>query len=646
MENLALSLRQRKILYTIQQQEDYITGKNLADQFKVTARTIRNDIVEINHALKPYQAEILSVQSKGYLFQAQDPAMIDQLNRIDHAFFTKEDRIRYLAFRLCLAEEPLNLYDLEEEIFTSHTTLLYDLHTLGKEYSRCDPYIQMIFSKNEVSFEKDERKLRSVLLDLFHKGWDYNSKGNAFYGFHFLDEDLIALLSQKVPEFIQDHNIHMDDPPLIALELTIAIMYYRIQTGHTLSPSVSLIKENTSIYLICNELFALLESYCKCSFSAAEQDYIYSFLLSVHLPKGKPINRENASSYFGPITLETADAYIDELKRTFLIDFSNDRDFYATLVMFLRELQTGKCIFTHQQNIYHIKSRLLGECEFAYLFQKFAISYMGRMLNEIEFANLSILFSGALDYYQALHPEAKLRTVLCCHENFASSWALKRRLLSRYHDYIDIVNLLPIHSKDTYDFSDIDLILTTISKKTGSFPEYKKLFVDPTPRTDLSYLSIPIQMHSMRKICYLPDFSPDQLFASAYWHEKENFSQIFPVIEKLASDFIQDGIAEEKHLMDILSRETHFSFVVKPGIVFLTSHIPAAQTRLSFMTLDHRIMWNNYKVRIIVMGLFRKEDILMLFYLKILFYSPDLDMNVLKRLKTREEVTRFFLTLS
>lgn len=68
--------------------------------FKVTARTIRNDIVEINHMLKPYQAEIISVQSKGYLFQAENPGIISQMNRIDYAFFTKEDRIRYLAFRL------------------------------------------------------------------------------------------------------------------------------------------------------------------------------------------------------------------------------------------------------------------------------------------------------------------------------------------------------------------------------------------------------------------------------------------------------------------------------------------------------------------------------------------------------------------
>lgn len=643
MENLALSLRQRKILYTIQQQDSYITGKSLANMFKVTARTIRNDMVEINHVLKPYHAEILSVQSKGYLFQAENPEEINQMNRIDHAFFTKEDRIRYLAFRLCLADEPLNLYDLEDEIFTSHTTLLYDLHAIKKTYAMTEPYIQMILSKNEVSFEPDERKLRAVLLDLFHKGWDYNFKGNAFYGFHFLDEELISFLAKILPKLLQKYNIYMEDPSLVALELSLAIMYHRIQTGHLLTSSVPIVKENTGIYLACRELFDILESYCKCSFPTVEKDEIYSFLFCMHVLDGNSIDNENASSYFGPVTLETANAYIQELSDVFQIDFSADRDFYKTLVLYLRELHTGKHIFSHQQNISHIKRCLLGECEFAYLFQKFAVSYMGRMLNEIELTNLAILLSGPLDYYQALHPERKLRTVLCCHENFTTNWALKRRILSRFHDHIEITDLLPIHSKDTFDFSDTDLILTTISGKASTFPEDKKLLIDPNPRANLDYLSLPIQMRSMRKICPLPHFSPKELFASAYWHERETFTDVFSIIEKLASDFIHDGIAQEHHLFDILSRETHFSFVLKPGIVLLSSHIPAAETRLSFMSLDHRVMWNNYKIRVIVMALFRKEDLRMLFYLKILFYSSSLDMDTLKNLKSREEITRFFL---
>ena len=176
METLPLSLRQRKLLHTLQKQDSYITGKKLADMLRVSSRTIRSDIAEINLVLAPHQATILSTHSKGYLFQAEKPEKIKELNRIDAAFFTKEDRIHYLTQRLCLSDEPLNLFDLEDEIFISHTTLMYDLQTIKKKYTMNDPYIQMILSKNEISFEKDEAKIRRILLNLSHENWDYTHK--------------------------------------------------------------------------------------------------------------------------------------------------------------------------------------------------------------------------------------------------------------------------------------------------------------------------------------------------------------------------------------------------------------------------------------------------------------------------------------
>ena len=134
MDKLNLSLRQRKLLHMMQEQTTYITGNELAKQLGVSPRTIRSDIVEINQNILPYHAKILSARSKGYLYTAENPEIIQQLNQIDTAFFTKEDRIRYLAFRLCLTDEHLNLFDLEDEMFISHTTLEHDLHSLKMHY--------------------------------------------------------------------------------------------------------------------------------------------------------------------------------------------------------------------------------------------------------------------------------------------------------------------------------------------------------------------------------------------------------------------------------------------------------------------------------------------------------------------------------
>ena len=122
-KTLNLSLRQKKLLHIMQGTEGFITGNELARQLSVSPRTIRSDVAEINRTLAPHRAQILSERSKGYLYSAEDPNAIENMNRIDYAFFTKDDRIRYLAFRLCLSDEPLDMYDLEDEMYVSRTTL-------------------------------------------------------------------------------------------------------------------------------------------------------------------------------------------------------------------------------------------------------------------------------------------------------------------------------------------------------------------------------------------------------------------------------------------------------------------------------------------------------------------------------------------
>ena len=80
MDKLNLSLRQRKLLHMMQEQTTYITGNELAKQLGVSPRTIRSDIVEINQNILPYHAKILSARSKGYLYTAENPEIIQQLN--------------------------------------------------------------------------------------------------------------------------------------------------------------------------------------------------------------------------------------------------------------------------------------------------------------------------------------------------------------------------------------------------------------------------------------------------------------------------------------------------------------------------------------------------------------------------------------
>ena len=144
MKALDLSLRQKQILHIMQHTNEDVTSAALGNQLGVSSRTVRSDIIKINEALGPYDARILSLKSKGYRFEASDTKLIESLNQIENTLFTKENRVRYLAFQLCLSEEPLNLYDLEDEMYISHTTLEHAVRDLTYKYVEHEPWRRCI----------------------------------------------------------------------------------------------------------------------------------------------------------------------------------------------------------------------------------------------------------------------------------------------------------------------------------------------------------------------------------------------------------------------------------------------------------------------------------------------------------------------
>lgn len=643
MNKLNLTLRQRKLLHMIQEQTTYITGNELAQQLNVSPRTIRNDVVAINKNIFPYEAQILSERSKGYLYYAKDPDIIQKLNQIDTAFFTKEDRVRYLAFRLCLTDEALNIYDLEDEMFVSHTTLEHDLHYLKMRYVLSEPNIKLEQKKDNISFEKNEKKRRAVLNQLFHEDWNYNTSGNTYYGYNFLNKDILDYIMDEVPLHLSRYKIAMEDPSLVSLNLSIAIMYHRVVSGHPLPSTPPLPKPDTQANFATNSLVDALEGQLHCCFSHEERDDIYQRIASGHLPDISKMDFSELSKYFGPITLNLADAYLKKIKKVFNLDFTGDRDFYITLLAYLQYLQTPIHIFNKQGNPNIAKKNLLKEMEIAYLFQDLALEYLGYYINQTELLYLAHCISGALEFLYETHPESKLKTVICCHMNLSTAWALKRKVLGAFDKYLDIVSLLPINAKSAYDFNNIDLILSTVRKPITNHSETDIIQISHflTPRDYLT-LSAYIQEKQIVQLCSSNETSLKDLLEHAFWHEKELLSDHFSIIEYMASDFIQNRLVTSQYLSDILRRESIATCAIGPGILFLHSLVPSKETKLSVVTLDHRIVWNSHKVRIIIMAAFRPDDATSLFRLLHTFYDDSLNIEEIQMLKTKKEILDFF----
>lgn len=640
---LNLSLRQKKLLHIMQGTDGFITGNVLARQLNVSPRTIRSDIAEINRTLAPYHAQILSERSKGYLYSASEPELIETMNQIDYAFFTKDDRVRYLAFRLCLSDEPLDIYDLEDEMYVSHTTLEHDLRHLRMKYVLSGPQIRFIQNKDLLSLEPDEKKRRAVLNRLFHEDWNYNARDNAYYGYHFLDRNVLEYIMDEIPIHLRRHHVTIEDPSLVSLNLAVAIMYHRVRSGHPLPAADPVPRNSLPVSRTVDDLFLALEAQFACTFAREEKDDIYLRIASACLPDVSGISRQNADTQFSDVTIRLAGAYLERVLDIFGLDFSQDDDFYITLLFYLQYLQVPDRIFNEQGNYGLAKQDLLTEYEIAYLIEDLALVCLGCYVTETELLYLAYCISGALEFLYDTHPEFKLKTVICCHLNMPAAWSLKRKVLGAFGKYIDVTGLLPVNLKNACDFRDTDLILSTVRKKITDLPGIDTIQLSPSlsPRDYLT-LSSCIHARRVQKLCHSSVLTPVRLLADAHWHEKREPDDKFNVIESMAADFVDSGIVPAEYVTDLLRRESISTFVISPGIVFMHSLVPASETRLSVTTFDHRAIWNSRKIRIVILAAFRPEDAAMLFLLSHAFCSESLDLETLKMLKTKEEIISFF----
>ena len=643
MDNLNLTLRQRKLLHLIQNKTQITTGAELARELNVSARTIRSDIVEINSVLAGYGAEIHSEKSKGYMFTARDSELIRKMNQIDTAFFTTEDRVHYLTFQLCLADEPVNLFDLEDEMFVSHTTLEHDLRTLRIKYELSSPHIGLFIEKNTVRFEPDERKKRQILNRLFHEDWNYNQSGNAYYDYHFLDTDVLDYIMDEVPKHLNRWHIRMEDAALVSLNLALAIMYHRCLSGHPLNEEAPIPKPDTAAMQASESIVDTLEKKLHCSFRRTERDSIYLQVSSGHLMDADKLNFQTIPQYFGPVTQVMGSQYLERIFQMFAIDFREDEDFYITLLQFIHYLQTPVHLFNTQGNISIAKESLQIEFELAWEFQPIALANMGRYLDEIELLHMAHCLSGALEYLYHNQPEKKLHTVICCHLHLSETWALKRKILGAFDNYITVTDLLPVNAKSAFDFSGTDLVLSTVKKEITFEKGTDTIQISPL-MTSSDYRGIESYIRRKRiERCYTsPSVTWNSFLETACWHEGLEFDDQFALINFQAKSFVESGTVNESFVEDILRRESISSFAFHPGILLIYSHQPARETKGSVLILKHRISWNSFRIRAVVMVSFHPSDLPFLFQLKsrISFYNQNQDLS--GSIRTKKDFMELF----
>ena len=201
---------------------EYLSANQLADRYKVSTKTVYQDIDKINDFLKgnSIETEVIKIPRKGIklLSQLENKKIhtkIIKLNGEMKESFSPEYREKELIRKLFVTHEKVDLYEFSEEMFVTDSTIHRLIDKLNSIFVSFD--VKLKIKRDEIILKGNERNIRKALeifivkfvsndrdrfknLELFFSKEDINNcqksivKLSEKYQFHFTDEYLYSLL--------------------------------------------------------------------------------------------------------------------------------------------------------------------------------------------------------------------------------------------------------------------------------------------------------------------------------------------------------------------------------------------------------------------------------------------------------------------
>ena len=201
---------------------EYLSANQLADRYKVSTKTVYQDIDMINDFLKDnlIETEVIKTPRKGIkllskLENKKIHTKIIKLNGEMKESFSPEYREKELVRKIFVTHEKVDLYEFSEEMFVTDSTIHRLIDKLNSIFVSFD--VKLKIKRDEIILKGNERNIRKALeifimkfipndrerlknLELFFSKEDINNcqksivKLSEKYRFQFTDEYLYSLL--------------------------------------------------------------------------------------------------------------------------------------------------------------------------------------------------------------------------------------------------------------------------------------------------------------------------------------------------------------------------------------------------------------------------------------------------------------------
>ena len=591
-----LNKRQNQIIDILNNDNNWITGKELAKLLNVSDRTIRSDIDVIN---KFYDCLLIKSNKRlGY--------QIDEALLFKQDIETKElipqnshERCVYIIRELLFKSKEINLIALQDQVFVSGYSIDNDIKKIRKMISEY-PSLKLIRSKNYISLrgnEADKRKLyKQLLTEETHGNFlNLNSIADLWSNFDLLEikdilEDVCELYNYQIREI---------DFPMIMIHAGVAIE--RIINRNYINSKTAKHHLNNNIeYQISYEFFHRVSKTIDIELVEDEVVLFAQLLIGSY-------QKDDEDENLDKLLNQIVDAIIKEVKDYFDINFSKDKDFKLGLKMHLQLL------LERQQNNVTITNIYLQEIKRKYpLVFEMAIR-AGEVIADIckinvkenELSFLALHLGAAYDRVNSIK---RYRAVIIIPHNQMLSNMCIDKLKLRFEERMVIVKRYGFYEETMIKQQEPDLIITTVPLKHNlNIPTVQiTLFVNYEDESKVFQT-----LNLLDKQRYHEDFVVlvNELIRPDLFHVKKQMASSKEVIDFLCDELISKNLADERYKEDVFKRESVSATSFVNGFAVPHSiEITSKESCISIMILDKPVKWGDFEVKLVLLLAIRDTD--------------------------------------
>lgn len=598
--------RQLKIIEYLGKNKRWVKGSELAKVLKVTDRTIRSDVIAIKEA---YGEDIIeAIKAKGYRFNNELYSSEKNLN-YDLEMQTPFDRSACILKKLIIEDEPINIYELEEELYVSERSIKENILQL-KQF-----FVSINMDEKEIIKDGEYLSLKTLgyngcnLLYEFAKSESIDVKCNDLQKyFNDINLDYLNFIIINVLNVSKYKSRYLSvtkltlDVALMIERIALGSIYYGLKMATELNGIESVEEEYR---IIASDLAKEIETRLGVILSIYDIKYISKLLENnqkMDLLEKEMINTINRKDEFYHTCMTIIKRFRDEKCFDFLYNKELIEDLIYHLRIAMKRVELGIKLFNPLSH--KLKKEYTYLLDFAVMIadeigDKYQIKFD---FNEISYIGI-YLATAVHDIVNKSSEHDKLKVLLHIPEGRGNLKLIKAQIENMISlKRLDLEGITTLSRNQTFHSvtSKYDLIFSTSPMINENFDSkiivIKKSF-DILERTKVKHIldSEIIKLEQRKFFEVFNEYFTKELFITDLdGSTKED------IIEKISKILIEKEYVEYSFIQSVINRENIVTTELDTGIALPHSmKYCAKKNAMAVAILRKPITWNKKKIKIV-----------------------------------------------